>query len=144
MNKLQKRSNDPRIKAQLEALNLEYEISNHGAYELNFEFEEGRCQKIWIESDTETLGTFEIRNIWSCAFVSDNPLPGNVTHQLLMANRDAVFGAWSTFEDEGETFLVFEAKLPTNIDVNALKTVVVEVATTTDELEKLISGEDIH
>ncbi|MBT6228644.1 MAG: hypothetical protein HOI47_18540 [Candidatus Scalindua sp.] len=61
-----------------------------------------------------------------------------------MANRDAVFGAWSTFEDEGETFLVFEAKLPANIDVDALKTVIVEVATTTDELEKLISGEDIY
>jgi hypothetical protein len=101
-----------------------------------------RTQKVYVESGTLELGDQELRRMYSAAYVSRDDLPRRTIDALLAQNRDLPFGAWATFLDGGELFLVFEAKLPAVLSPDTLREVIQFVAQTADDVEATLSTVD--
>ena len=85
---------DPRVKKMLDALELRYSVDNDGDFKVMVEFEDGRSQVAFIDSQTQLLGDFEIREVWSVAYVSEGYLDIDTANTLLMKNYELKIGSW--------------------------------------------------
>jgi len=128
---------DRRVTDALESLGLEYEPEEMGC-RLEFVLGPGRTQLVFIDSQTTTVGALELRKIWSCGYMGAASIPEAVCAELLDSNRHSPLGCWATFADGDEHFLVFEARIPAQLDAKSIKAVLVLVAEYADQAEQLL------
>ncbi len=139
---------DRRVKAALDAESLRYQVNASGNFVLSCSWETGdsseRSQLVYIQSGTETLGGFEIREIWSKGF-GGGKLPRSELAKLLVQNESLKIGAWGIQQSaEGEEHLLFTAKVPANLSSSTIRSIVFNVAKVADALElKLDGGDDL-
>ncbi len=138
-----KKNSDPRVKSQLDALDIKYEIDKDGDYRVSFALEEGRSQLAFVNSKTSMLGNFEIRDVWSVAHISEGTLDADFANYLLLQNANLKIGAWELREAGDNQFLVcFCNKIAADCDPEALRASLIVVLSTADELEKNLDTGD--
>lgn len=134
---------DARVREALTELDLEYEIDEDGDFRVVFSFEEdGRSQLAFINSGTETLRLFEIREVWSPAYLAHGPLPEEVANRLLQDSFEKKLGAWQVMPSGDQHAAVFTVKLAAEADPASLLAALEAVLTTADEMEKELLGTD--
>jgi len=133
---------DERIRKQLEALELKYELSSTGNYKLVFDMGEGRSQVVIINSSTEKLETLEIREIWSPAYKSKGQLPKDVANQMLESSFDQKIGAWQVMTSDDDHMATYAAKIAANADNKTLMLIIRAVATAADRMESKVTTGD--
>ena len=133
---------DPRVAALLDEAELSYEIDGDNDFGLVFEFNDGRSQLVWVLSDTVELDALEIREVWSIAHRSDEPLPERVARRLLSQNANVKLGAWQTRKMGDEYVALFSAQIAADTDVATLVTALQVVSATADEMEIELTGGD--
>lgn len=134
---------DPRVKKMLEALELRYSIDNDGDFKVMLEFEDGRSQVAFIDSQTQSLGDFEIREVWSVAYISQGYLDIDTANTLLMKNFELKIGSWRLIPARDNTFLVtFCIQIAADCDPNSFWRTLVMVLQTADEMEAKLTGTD--
>jgi len=89
-------SADAGIKAQLTALDYDYEVDEDNDFKLVFAVDEtDRSQIVYVRSPVETYGTHAVREIWSPGYASpDGDFPARIANRLLEASGDAKLGGW--------------------------------------------------
>lgn len=133
---------DPRIKRALDQAKLKYEVDEDGDYKLTFELENKRSQLVLINSQTETFGELEIREIWALGYMSENPFSAAVANRLLDNNEITKLGAWQTKKLNGKYTAVFTAKVSAVMSPEHLEMVLAAVYQNADEIEKELTGKD--
>ncbi len=140
---LKQRNADPRVKRQLEQLGIRYDVDRDGDYRVVFELEGDRSQLAFINSRTSALGDFEIREIWSVAHVTEEPLDAAMANFLLLQNARLKIGAWELRHvDEGTFYVCFCTKVAADCEAAALYASLVVVLKAADELEKELDTGD--
>ncbi len=128
---------DPRVKRQLDALGVGYELNQDASYSVFFELDDGRSQQAFIESETSRLGDFEIRDVWSVAYISKGPLDAELANYLLHQNSLLTIGAWELVQLSSDEFAVaYSNKILADCDPDALAASLSVVLNMADELEK--------
>jgi hypothetical protein len=139
---------DPRIAAELKALNDKFEITDDRDYRLVFEIGDGqRTQLVIVNSNTEFFDKVEIRDVWSTALLVSAPLDAALAERLLKANDTLKLGAWRVWPaqskgDSAQAYIVFAAQIDANASQEMLAAALAMVAQTADALEKEITGAD--
>jgi len=133
---------DARVREALDVLGLEYEVTDGGCFRLEFGLPEGRTQLVYIDSATARVGSLELRKIWSCGYMGTSRLPGEICADLLDANRDVPFGAWETFSDGDDHFLVFGTRVPAETEASSLRSILVTIAEYADQIESHLADGD--
>ena len=134
---------DTRIKKLLDTLELKYSINSDGDFKLVFEMENGRSQQVFINSNTDEIDDFEVREVWSVAYLSQGYLDIDTANTLLMENSQYKVGSWSLIDSENNTYLVtFSIKLAADCDPNSLLQSLTMVTAVADEMEKKLTGQD--
>ncbi len=93
-------SHDERIKKLLDEAELKYDIDEDGDFKLLFEYDDGRSQIVFINSQTESYQGMEIREIWAVGYVTpestegNEKVPSDVCENLIRANAKLKLGAW--------------------------------------------------
>jgi len=129
---------DPRVRRALESLGLEFEVDADGDYRVIMAWsEDGRSQLVFVNSNTETLGDAEIREVWTVGYKKETTeLAQRVATKLLEASSTYKIGAWEVVW-RGETVLaVLNAKIPADATAKYLGEVINVVSATADEIEK--------
>jgi hypothetical protein len=131
---------DPAVKAHLEKLGYQYELTEQGDYKVVFEYEDKRTQLVFIGSSVETYGEHRIREVWAPAYKSAQPaLPADIANRLLEASEDLKMGAWSKVDE----YAVFVVKLNADADAKALDDALEVAGVTADDMEaELTPGKD--
>jgi hypothetical protein len=133
---------DSRVKATLDKLGYKYEVLPTGAFKLVVEMGDGRSQLVFIDSQTESLGKFEIRQILSPGYQSNGPLSAAVANKLLEYSANQKLGAWQIFKSDDSNLAVFTAKIAASSDPESLENSMMAVVQSADEVEKELSGKD--
>lgn len=134
---------DPRVKRILDALEFKYSIDQDGDFKLILEFEGGRSQVAYINSTTQTIGDFEIREIWSVAYVSKGFLDIDTANTLLMKNFEMKIGSWRLIPAGNNTFLVaFCVQIAADCDPTAFSRTLGIVLQVADDMEEKLTGGD--
>jgi hypothetical protein len=134
---------DPRVKRLLDTLELKYSVDNDGDFKVMVEFEDGRSQAAFINSQTEAFGDFEIRELWSAAYVSEGYLDIDTANTLLMKNFELKIGSWRLIPAGNNTFLVaFCVQIAAECDPNSFWRALAFVLGTADEMEAKLTGAD--
>lgn len=133
---------DSRVKRALEELDLKYEIDDDGDFKVLFGLDEDRSQVAFISSSTNTMGSFEIRDIYSIGYMSkseDESVPAEVANRLLENSWELKLGAWAKFGK----FAVFVSKIDANADSESLYDALKVTLLVADKMEQeLTGGED--
>lgn len=136
---------DPRIKRVLETLELKYSVDQDGDFKIIVEFQDGRSQVAYINSETQTVGDFEIREVWSVAYIAEGYLDIDTANTLLLKNFEMKIGSWRLIPAGNNTFLVaFCVQIAADCDPSSFSRtlgIVLEVADTMEE--KLTGGDDL-
>lgn len=135
---------DPRIPAMLELAELKYRIDDDGDVIVVISgWEEGRSQTVFISSRTYTYDDQEFREVFSPAYTGELP-PAKVLAYCLKQNNGVKIGSWKLqIDSETERVaLVFGANIDANASPQRLGQVLVNVAKTTDDLERKLSDQD--
>ena len=66
---------DMRVKTLLDAIGTNYEIDAEADFKLEWEYDNGRTQIVYVNSNTEEYENMEIREVWSFAHKEEAPLP---------------------------------------------------------------------
>ena len=137
-------SSDRRISAQLDELGLQYEIDKDGDFRTVFKFtDESRTQIVYINSRTSQYDGLEIREVWSPAYESVDPLPAIVANRLLRASFDAPLGGWQSWrQPDGKYIAVFSVKLGADADGETLRKAMNAAISHADEMEKELTDGD--
>jgi hypothetical protein len=137
-------SHDARVKEAIEKIGWNYEIDSDGDFKLVLEFEDERSQLVYVNSNTETYREFEIREVWSIGYIAENSLPQEVALTLLEDNYDKKIGAWNIQHVENQYVAVFAAKISALMTPDQLKSIILIVVESADELEKKLTdgGDD--
>lgn len=137
-----KKSGDPRVEKLLKEAEVKFKVDNDGDFALANETGEGRTQLGWILSKTSTLGSLEIREVWSIGYRSKTPLSAEIANRLLEMNASVKLGAWQVRKMGNEWVAVFSAQIAAETDRTTLLIAVHAVTTTADKLEKELVGTD--
>jgi len=132
---------DAGIKAQLAALDYQYEVDADNDFKLVFEVgEEGRSQIVYILSAVESYGAHKVREIWSPAYESaTGDFAAPIANRLLEASNSAKLGAWVK---QGRN-AVFVVKIAADASKEALDDAIGAASGLADEMEAELSpGKD--
>lgn len=132
---------DVRVKTRLEAAKLKYQVDDDGDYQLVFDTENGRSQLVFINSKTSTVGSMEIRDVWSIAVRASN-IPPAAIRDMLSRNANYILGSWSMRTMGGHETLIFTIPVNVTIPANELAYIAGIVAEVADEVEKELLGSD--
>ena len=133
---------DERVAQTLEALDLVYTVEENGTYRLQLDFENGRSQIGWISSETKTIGSLELRQIFSPGHYVDGNLSAQMVTRLLQDNADEKLGAWQLIQDDDQAIALFAARMDTNSSADEFMAALVTVLKVADEMEQELSGSD--
>jgi hypothetical protein len=134
---------DKRVQALLDELELKYEIDSDGDFKVGFELEGGRSQLAFIRSDTTQFGKFDIREIFSVAYISEGPLDAELANALLIHNAHVKLGSWRVLsQDDDRCVVSFAAHIAANTDSKSLLTALQAVIQIADEVESKLDEED--
>jgi len=137
-----KAAGDARVRNALRQTDLKFETDKDGDYRLLFSFDDDRSHLVIIRSKTVEWGSMEIREVFAIGYKDTNRLSAELMEKLLKENALKKSGAWEMTESGNTKYAVFCVKVAADCDPDALETVVRGVATTADEMEKLILGTD--
>lgn len=130
---------DERIREQLDALELNYEIDDNNNFSLVFNFDDGRSQHVMIRSKTWSSHDLEMRDIWSTAYRHRTKyLPEYLERRLLIESYDLVIGAWARRAND----VLYLAKLPADAAAESLLAALYDVSEVADVLEEELVGTD--
>lgn len=132
---------DMRIKTLLDALEANYEIDADADFKLEWEFDNGRNQIVYVNSNTEEYENMEIREVWSFAHKEEAPLPGWMANKLLESSSTIKWGAWHVM-GKGPYFVVFVVKLEANSSAQMLSDAMKIVREQADKMEIELNGDD--
>ena len=133
---------DQRVEALLGELELKYQIDSDGDFRLILKLDSGRTQLVFVNSRTETLDEFEIREIWSVAYVASTSLSSFTANMLLLDSYKKKIGAWQTVKDDGKYIVMFAAKIPADCEASMLNSTLWGVAESADQMERDLTGKD--
>lgn len=133
---------DERVEAALQDADYAWEIDSDGDFRAVLEFTDGRSQVLFVNSKTNRLGHMEVRDVWAVAATSKVGFSTEVMKRLLEASSSVKLGGWEITSMGDQELAVFRAKVAANSSSSALKTIVMAVATTADEMEKELLGTD--
>lgn len=134
---------DVRVGHLLDQLGIRYQIDEDGDYRVVFELSNGRSQQAFIDSQTQQLGSYEIRDVWSIGYISDGYLDQEIANYLLIENATKKIGAWELRPLADNKYIaVFCTKVAADCEPEALYTSIRIVLEVADELEKILEAGD--
>lgn len=135
------RTPDPRVVAALMAADLPYAVDD-GDFRLDYEVNETRSQRVWVDTDTARLDRLEFRAVWSIGARGQGQLPAETAQLLLRENARMIVGAWQVLQREGDYLVRFSAPVSATADAETLREVIEVVMFSTDRIEQQLSGKD--
>lgn len=132
---------DKRVEPVLKQTGIDYKIDSDGDYKIEYSVGGNRTQLVFITSVTEKMGNLEIREVWSPA-KRGGELTAAQANKLLLENARYKLGAWECRGADERRMVVFCARIPTNADADALKTLITTVAELADAAELELVGND--
>jgi hypothetical protein len=133
---------DKRAKKALDKADLKYTVDADGDFQVVFSYDDDRSQAVFMKSATEKVGAIEVREVFSYAYRSKDPLPTGAAVDALKDNTTRKIGAWELLEGNGKQALSFSVKIDAVTGPDALVTILRAVAQTADEREKELLGTD--
>ncbi len=134
---------DKRISILLDELSIDYDIDENGDFIASFMVGKRRSQRVFINSDTRSIGDLEIRKIHSIAYRSDAPLSRKVANLLLEINHRSMLGAWQLMATEDGFDAAYNAQIAADTDAMTLLTAIKAVVESADSIENYLTGEDV-
>lgn len=132
---------DPRVRAALNEASLKFTIDSDGDYRLRVSWnDENRSQTVFINSNTETYGNMEVREIWTYGATSDEGFSRSKLEELLKDNGRKKIGAWRLSQDGHKA--IFKVVVSARANADTIHSVFRFVASVADELEKDWMGND--
>lgn len=130
---------DELLRDRLDSLDLNYDIDEDNDFVLQFNFDDGRSQLVWVRSQVYTSHDVAMRDVWAYAYEHPTKhLPNSLERRLLIESYDAIMGSWAR---EGNA-IVYMVKLPADASPEALQAALFEASELADELEKQLLGTD--
>ncbi|RMH65911.1 MAG: hypothetical protein D6676_06660 [Cyanobacteria bacterium J003] len=134
---------DVRVGRLLDQLGIRYQVDEDGDYRVIFDLGNGRSQQAFIDSQTQQLGSYEIRDVWSIGYISDGYLDQEIANYLLIENSTKKIGAWELRPLANNKYIaVFCNKVAADCDAEALNMSIRIVLQVADELEKILEAGD--
>lgn len=133
---------DVRISAALDRQEVKYEIDEDGDFRIIFPTDDDgdRTQLVFVNSNVEKYGDkLEIREIWSLGYKNDGSVPPALVKKAAKMSRDYIVGAWEVI---GDNRLALVAKVPANLDDDALVGTIGSIGKKADAFEKDTQGTD--
>lgn len=133
---------DKRVKRALDAAELKYSIDSDGDYKVSWGLKADRSHVTFVNSNTMTLGEFELREVWAVGFTADD-VTDHQMRRLLELNSQYKIGAWSLKKmRNGKYWAIFTATVAADCSGATLKKVTGVVALSADEVEEEFLGTD--
>ena len=134
------REPDPAIKAQLDSLDIKYDVDSDGDYKVTFDLGNGRSQVVWIRSAVESYGSLKVREIWSPGYkYSGTELPVKIANRLLEHSHGLILGGWT----KQKQFAMLAVKIPVSATPKQMRDAAEAAADAADEIEQeLTPGKD--
>ena len=131
---------DAAIKAQLDSLDVKYEIDDDGDFKITFDLGKGRSQLVWIRSATESYGDLKVREIWSPGYKhGGQEVPVKIANRLLEHSHGLILGGWT----KQKQFAMLSVKIPVSATPKQLRDAAEAAADAADEIEQeLTPGKD--
>lgn len=134
---------DPRVQRLLESASLKYDITNAGDFKLSFNLGGGRSQVAFVNSNTETFGGLEIREVSSVGLFLKKSVPDPALMlYALVDNSNVKLGAWRVVLGDEGALVIFTAHISADTDAQTLMSVMTLVMRAADDLENKFSGDD--
>ena len=134
---------DARVDAVLNDIGYKYLSDADGDAKLTLGgLEDGRTQLMWVNANTNILGEYESRDLWTIAYLSEKPLSDEKAKKLLEKNSSYKVGSWSLTKFGAKYAAVFTAQIPANAGKDVVSADIRAVALTGDSVEKELTGKD--
>ena len=131
---------DLRVKAILDELEVEYELTEDGDFKIVLPFGDDRTQAIFINSNTEFYDEMEVREVWSLGYECEGPIPEDVANILLINSLEQKIGAWQAYATERKSRAMFAVKMSANANAESMRSIIIAVLSNTDTIEEQLSG----
>ncbi len=134
------------IKAQLDSMSASYTITEAGRFKVEYPVDfsvDGRTQLVFIDSKTQNFFTEDVLEIWSPVYSCRGPLSAEIANKLLKDNSEHLVGFWEVNTDsEGASFVLFKTVYEAEAIKKWFSLHIYYIASTADEMEKKLTGED--
>jgi hypothetical protein len=119
-----KPKSDPRVRHALDKQELKYQIDDDGDFRLVFTMEGGGEHVVYVMSQTEQLGPFEVREVWAPLAKIDDSFTRDDAVELLRVAGQYKIGCGRLVGSDDNLLAIFCARVPANLDAAALESVI--------------------
>lgn len=137
------RTEQPHLDRLLTQIGWEYEVDDDGEYRLILNVDSTRSQAAWIRTvNNDRAGTPSGYEVYAQVMYAD-AAPSPSFMEAMLRRNGPLYGSFELFENaDGEYLVFYSAFTPDVPDADALYTVVADVVTVADEMEKEWIGGD--
>lgn len=132
---------DLRVKALLDDIGFEYEITDAGDFKIIVALEDERTQAVYVKSETEFYDEMEVREVWSIGYLSEGNISEEIANMLLQNSFDQKIGAWQVLRDDDNSLAIFAVKLSANANGKSLRSAIIAAVQSADAVELKLTGE---
>jgi hypothetical protein len=137
-----KTSGDPRVTRMLDSLEYKYDLTKSLDFSLTFKLSDGRSQVVFVNSNTEHHGDFEIREIWSTCYRSTKRLSPVQFRKLLSDSGSKKLGAYSLISSDEVELAIFSVKAVADVNADDMQSLIQLAITAADEMEMELTVTD--
>jgi hypothetical protein len=125
---------------------VSYKITEAGNFRVEFPVElsvDGRTQLVFIDSKTKLFYTDDVMEIWFPVYSCNGPIAAEIANKLLNDNAEHLVGSWEGVTDsEGTSVVLFKTVYKAEHIKKWFGLILFSIASTADEMEKKLTGED--
>lgn len=134
------------IKAKLDSMSAPYTITETGDFRVEFPVEfsvDGRTQFLFIDPDSKEFFTEDVIEIWSPVYSCNGPVSAEIANKLLKDNAEHLVGFWNVVTNsEGGSYVIFKRVYDVETIKKMFSLYIFDIASTADDMEKKLTGED--
>ncbi|ELR99295.1 hypothetical protein [Gloeocapsa sp. PCC 73106] len=135
---------DARVEKLLQIHELKYSVDKDGDFKVTVLFENDRSQVAFINSGTQFIDSFELREIWSVAYISEGYLDIDTANTLLLYNYQLKMGSWRLIPNGNNVYFVaYCIQIAADCDPQSFFQALSYVLQITDEMEESLTGIDV-
>ncbi len=138
------KASDPRVAAMLKNMNIAYQVTSNGNYEIEYDLASGRTQYVYIMSETQKYRGMEVREIWSNAGVMEEDPDFDLLYALMEESGSNKIGAWALEKNDEGILLYYSIKLPLSHSADDLRQSISFAAEVADSWESDLFEDDVN
>lgn len=131
---------DEKVQKLIDSLQVPFAVSVNGDVSFQLDLTNGKSQMVYVSSNTERLGSKELRDVHAPVRVFTQKIPESFKAMVEFANCDSDVGSWEFSKVGRSEYLIFRVRTAISSSLEELKETIAEIKQRVETMDEMMAS----